>query len=115
MKKSATFLLPLLLWNAAALADPPTEMDLQACYGIEFEHETITPEVAFTIGECFTALAATLAENEVIYYEFDAEPGDLTNRNAVLHYAGSWYAQASYYGHPEAEAQLMLTWDQLQD
>ena len=118
MKKSATFLLPLFLWNAAAFAEGPgvqgpTEADLQACYGLEFQHETITPEVAFTIGECFTALADTLAQNNAVYYGFDSEPGELTNRSVVLHYAGSWYSHANEYGHPEAEAQLMLTWDQL--
>ncbi|MDX1695783.1 MAG: hypothetical protein R3208_18610 [Ketobacteraceae bacterium] len=115
MKKSVILLMPLIFWNTGALADGATEQDLQACYGLEFQYEAVTPEVAFSIGNCFSELAASLPAGGTVYYAYELVPGELTNRNAVLHYASSWYEQASDYGHPEAEARLMLTWDKLWD
>ena len=116
MKKFVASLVPLLFCSQAVFAEGLTEEDLQACYGLEFEHENMTPEMAFHIGQCFSQLADLLPDNDDLYYsDYASEPGELTNRNAALHYASSWYEHASDYGHPEAEAQLMLTWDELWD
>jgi hypothetical protein len=115
MKKTIfPFVAGLLLANQV-FASSLVESDLTACYLLEFQHEEITPQVAFDIGQCFSSLASELEEGSPSGVAYESVPGDLTNLNVVLHYAGSWFSRARYEGHPDAEAHMMLTFDQLAD
>lgn len=99
------------IFGGLAHAGAPTEEDLLACYGLEFQYDKITPEAAFTIGECFSELAQDIARFQYDHYSYyQPAPGELSNQAAVLHYAGSWYSKARYQGHPDADAQLQQTY-----
>lgn len=113
MKYSLLIFMPVLLFSHSIRADDLMEDDLQHCYNLEFHHQTITSDVAFSIGECFAALADDLAPDQFSYLDDEPVVGRFTNAHAALHYACSWYAQARDIGHPAAEAQLMLAVDKL--
>lgn len=92
-----------------AYGEVPTEQDLWACYELEFEYESITPEAAYLIGQCFSDLAAMIEETSYQFYSQEDWGDGLSNKNAVLHYADSWFLLADYKGHPNAQEQLQVT------
>ena len=113
MMKKVALCLALFGLSSACYAEYPTEEDLWDCYDIEFQHDTITPDVAYSIGQCFSDLAALIDATD--YHGIYGAPmiADISNKNVVLNYADSWFMLAVYKGHPSAQNELATTRYQL--
>lgn len=100
------------LLSAPTTASEPVEVhevDIQECFELEYDAETMTPDTAFQIAECFSRLANTIVDSQSDEFIADTELWSWDDKNVLLHYADSWFSYAAYRGHPEASAHLEST------
>ena len=85
------------------------EVDIQACFALEYDSEDITPQAAYDIAKCFSKLANSMVDSHSDEFVADTELWMWDDKNVLLHYADSWFSYAAYKGHPDAAEQLETT------
>lgn len=101
--------------SSVANEEESTEVDIQACFELEYSAEDITSQTAYDIAECFSGLADNLVESDSDEFVADGSLWLWDDKNVLLHYADSWFSYAAFKGHPEAAEQLKETRDAFQD
>ena len=95
--------------TVASDSDQVREVDIQACFELEYDSDSLTPQSAYEIAECFSKRANSVVDNHSDEFVADNELWAWDDKNVLLHYADSWFSYAAHKGHPDAKRKLEMT------